>query len=71
MVVKGKIAFENSPGYQAQIDELRLKGWREGQNSKIKTTGRKYWDKAGPFVTPPASRNFLMTRMTTSVTRFG
>jgi hypothetical protein len=33
-VVKGKIAFENSPGFQAQIEDLPLKGCILGKNPK-------------------------------------
>jgi hypothetical protein len=39
-VVKRKIAFENSPGFQAQIDDLRLKCGILGENPKNKSTGR-------------------------------
>jgi len=39
--VKGKIGFRNSLGFQAQIDDLRLKYCIVGGNLKIKSSGRK------------------------------
>jgi len=38
-VVKGKIAFENSPGFQGQIDDLPLKCGTEKENPKNKISG--------------------------------
>jgi hypothetical protein len=40
MVIKGKIAFANSPGYQAQIEDLYLKSCIPKENPKNNISGR-------------------------------